>query len=85
MNGFADIACCHAGMWLGLLYLPSADGDQVILCAWVDGRERPFTVAGPLDAVPDMVRALRRSHTVASSSVLPRCDSCRTPFDLPLL
>jgi hypothetical protein len=46
-------------MWLGLLYLPSADGDQVILCAWIDGRDRRVTFAGPLHAVPDMAR--RRS------------------------
>jgi len=72
-------------MWLGLLYLPSPDGDQVILCAWIAGRARPFTFAGPLDAVPDMARALRRSSAFAGSSVLPRCDGCGTSLDLPPL
>lgn len=72
-------------MWLGLLYLPSNDGDQVVLCAWIDGRERPFTLAGPLDAVPEMVRALRQTHAVTGSSVLPCCDDCGTALDLPLL
>jgi hypothetical protein len=46
-------------MWLGLLYLPSVDGDEVILCAWEHGRDRPFTVAGPLHSVPEMTRVLR--------------------------
>lgn len=44
-------------MWLGLLYLPSPGGDEIILCAWKRGRERPFTVAGPLNALPEMARA----------------------------
>lgn len=72
-------------MWLGLLFLPSADGDQVILCAWIDGRDRPFTFAGPLDAVPDMARALRRSRALSGSTTLPDCDGCGTRLDLPLL
>lgn len=72
-------------MWLGLLYLPSADGDEVILCAWIDGRDRPFTFAGPLHAVADMARALRRSGAFDRSSALPGCDGCGTPLDLPPL
>lgn len=73
-------------MWLGLLYLPSDGGDEVILCAWVRGRERPVTVAGPLHAVPEMARVLRQAGAGAGTpSLPPRCDGCLTPFDLPLL
>ncbi len=74
-------------MWLGLLYLPTADDrEQVILCAWQRGRERPFTVAGPLTAVTDMARFLRSAAARASTpSTMPRCDACREPFDLPPL
>ena len=72
-------------MWLGLLYLPStADGDQVILCAWERGRERPFTPAGPLDAVAQMARVLREA-VLPGSLLAPRCDECLTPLDLPPL
>jgi hypothetical protein len=72
-------------MWLGLLNIPSPDGDQVIICAWIDGRDRPFTIAGPRDAAPDMVRALRRTPTVAHAALVPSCDACGTPLDLPPL
>ncbi|CAA9507439.1 MAG: hypothetical protein AVDCRST_MAG67-2520 [uncultured Solirubrobacteraceae bacterium] len=73
-------------MWLGLLYLPSDDGDEVILCAWEHGRERPFTVAGPLHAVPEMARVLREAAASAGTPpLLPRCDGCLQPLDLPLL
>ncbi|MGH2942094.1 MAG: hypothetical protein ACRDLN_04895 [Solirubrobacteraceae bacterium] len=73
-------------MWLGLLYLPSDDGDEVILCAWERGRDRPLTVAGPLHAVPEMARVLREADArVGAPTLLPRCDSCLTPLDLPLL
>lgn len=74
-------------MWLGLLYLPSADdGAQVILCAWEHGRERPFTVAGPLTAVTDMARFLREAAAGAPTPLLmPRCDACLEPLDLPPL
>jgi hypothetical protein len=76
-------------MWLGLLYLPSDDGDddaEVILCAWEQGRDRPFTVAGPINAVPQMARVLREAGASASRPpLLPRCDDCLTPLDLPLL
>lgn len=74
-------------MWLGLLYLPSADdGEQVILCAWEPGRERPFTVAGPLASVPDMARFLREAAAGMPMPLQPpRCDACLEPFDLPLL
>jgi hypothetical protein len=75
-------------MWLGLLYLPSDDddGDEVLLCAWRRGRERPLTAAGPLHAAPEMARALRNACISAGSpTMLPRCDGCLTAFDLPLL
>jgi hypothetical protein len=76
-------------MWLGLLYLPSDgdDGDhEVILCAWEHGRDGPFAIAGPLHAVPEMARVLRAggAHT-GTPPLLPRCDGCLTPLDLPLL
>jgi hypothetical protein len=73
-------------MWLGLLYLPSDDGDEVILCAWDRGRDRPFTVAGPLHSVPEMARVLREAGACSGTPpLLPRCDGCLTPLDLPLL
>ena len=52
------IGCSHEGMWLGLLYSPSADRDEVILSAWASAGGRPLTVAGRLDDAPDMARAL---------------------------
>jgi hypothetical protein len=72
-------------MWLGLLYLPSADGDEIILCAWESGRERPFTIAGSLSALPEMARALRDATMRGSAPLIPRCDCCLTTLDLPLL
>jgi hypothetical protein len=75
-------------MWLGLLYLPSDDDgdDEVILCAWERGRDGPFTIGGPLRAVPEMARGLRAARAHASPPpLLPRCDACLTPLDLPLL
>lgn len=77
-------------MWLGLLYLTSDDDDgacdDVILCAWEHGRDRPFTVAGPLHAVPEMARWLREAGTsISTPPEPPRCDGCLTPLDLPLL
>ena len=75
-------------MWLGLLYLPSEEDDgedAVILCAWERGRDGPFTIAGPLQAVPEMARVLREAGAGASGPLLPRCDGCLTPLDLPLL
>jgi hypothetical protein len=73
-------------MWLGLLYLPSDedDGDEVILCAWERGRDGPSTIAGPLQAAPEMARVLREAGASAPP-LLPRCDGCLTPLDLPLL
>jgi hypothetical protein len=71
-------------MWLGLLYLPSVQGAEVILCAWEDGRDRPFTVAGPLHAVPEMARMLRAAGSGATT-LTPRCDRCLAALDLPLL
>ena len=73
-------------MWLGLLYLPSDDGAEVILCAWERGRDRPFTVAGPLDTVPEMARMLQAAGASAGTPpVLPRCDGCLQTLDLPRL
>jgi hypothetical protein len=71
-------------MWLGLLYLPSDDGADVILCAWKRGHDGPVTVAGPLHAVPEMARVLRGAGA-STPPLLPRCDDCLTPLDLPLL
>jgi len=73
-------------MWLGLLYLPSDDGAEVILCAWKHGRDGPVTIAGPLQTVPEMARVLRGTIACASTApLLPRCDACLTTLDLPLL
>ena len=73
-------------MWFGLLYDPSDDGAEVILCAWEHGRDRPFTVAGPLHAVPEMARVLREAAARSAIAPLtPRCDSCLETLDLPLL
>ncbi len=72
-------------MWLGLLYHPSADGDEIILCAWERGRVRPFTIAGPLSALPEMTRALRDATMRAGSvPLIPRCDCCLATLDRPL-
>lgn len=72
-------------MWLGLLYLPSPDGDQVVLTAWTPSGERPLTVAGDLDTAPELARALRNADPDCDWTALPRCDGCRTPLDLPPL
>lgn len=76
-------------MWLGLLYLtaaeaPDSDGDTVLVCAWEAGRERPLTVAGRREAVPDIARLLRQAASSCTSILAPRCDACGTPLDLPL-
>ena len=72
-------------MWLGLVYLPSLD-DEVILCAWRPGRGRPFTVAGTRGSAADMARALRVANGEGGHAfVMPRCDHCGTPLDLPEL
>ena len=68
-------------MWLGLVYLPSLD-DEVILCAWRPGRDRPFTICGTRASVTEMARTLRVAHG-SRAFVTPRCDECRTPLDLP--
>ena len=70
-------------MWLGLIYLPALD-DEVILCAWRGGRGRPFTVAGTRGSVVEMARALRLANREAAF-VVPRCDECGAPHDLPEL
>ena len=76
-------------MWLGLLYLSPGEADgcygeeTVLLLAWEAGRDRPFTVGGPVCAVAQMVRLLREA-TQRAPLLLPRCDACGTPFDLPL-
>jgi hypothetical protein len=73
-------------MWLGLLYLPSDDSADVILCCWERGRDRPLTIAGSLHAAPEMARVLREAAAHAGTAPLPpRCDACLTPLDLPLL
>jgi hypothetical protein len=72
-------------MWLALLYRPSEEArNEVILCAWERGHERPCTVAGPLHAVADMARMLRQKAARSGAPPLPpRCDACLKPFDLP--
>ncbi len=79
------IGCSHEGMWLGLLYSPSTDRDEVILSAWASAGGRPLTVAGRLDDAPDIARALRNADPGCAWAALPRCDACCTPLDLPPL
>ncbi len=68
-------------MWLGLIYLPSLD-DEVILCAWRPGRDRPFAFAGSRASVAEMARALRVANR-DGAFVTPRCDECHVSLDLP--
>jgi hypothetical protein len=98
-NNFATILChplepgrrraLLVGMWLGLLHLSAGesdacDGDDtILLLAWEAGRKRPFTVGGPITAVPDLARLLRQAAEQAPL-LPPRCDACGKPFDLPL-
>jgi hypothetical protein len=76
-------------MWLGLLYLSPGDAgaydgeETVLLLAWEAGRDRPFTVAGPICAVAQMARLLREAAQHAQL-LRPQCDACGTPLDLPL-
>jgi hypothetical protein len=86
-------------MWFGLLYgmcedapapgarldahPAAAEGAMVILYAWEAGRDRPFTVAGPLSATPDMVRLLRDA-AIGTQLLTPHCDACGAALDLPL-
>ena len=71
-------------MWLGLLYSPSGDREEVILSAWASAG-RPLTIAGELDAAPDMARAMRNADPGCEWAALPRCDACCTALDLPPL
>jgi hypothetical protein len=48
-----------------------------------DGRERPLTVGGPIAAVAQLARLLRKAAEQAPLRP-PRCDACGMPFDLPL-
>ena len=74
-------------MWLGLLYLPPGETDDgeasALLLAWEAGRDRPLTVCGPPNAVPQLARMLREAARQAPL-LPPRCDACGTPLDLPL-
>jgi hypothetical protein len=76
-------------VWFGLLYLPpgeaaECDGEEtVLLFAWQAGRDRPFTVGGPISAVAQLARLLREAAQRAPL-LPPRCDACGTPLDLPL-
>jgi predicted Zn-ribbon and HTH transcriptional regulator len=74
-------------MWLGLLHLSpgeACDGEEtVVLLAWKAGRERPLTVGGPIAAVAQLARLLRKAAEQAPLRP-PRCDACGMPFDLPL-
>ncbi len=75
-------ACSHVRMWLGLVYLPSLD--EVILCAWRRGRDGPVGMTGSRRSVIEMARALRAANG-DDGFVVPRCDECCTPVDLPEL
>lgn len=76
-------------MWLGLLYLSPGEADEcdgeetVLLFAWEAGRDRPLTVGGPISAVAQLARLLREAAQQAPL-LMPRCDACGTPLDLPL-
>jgi hypothetical protein len=73
-------------MWLGLIYFSAADagGETTVVCAWLADRDGPLTFAGPRQAVPDILRLIRRAASSSTWIVAPRCDACGTPLDLPL-
>ncbi|HYI89840.1 MAG TPA: hypothetical protein VEY05_08060 [Beijerinckiaceae bacterium] len=71
-------------MWLGLVYLPSPDGDQIIVCAWTHEGGRPFTVGGQPSDVPQIARWLRKTVGMGSLA-MPRCGTCEAPIELPAL
>jgi hypothetical protein len=76
-------------MWLGVLHLTPGETDRcggedaVLLLAWEAGRERPLTVGAPIAAVPHVARLLRQAAE-AAPVLMPQCDACGTPLDLPL-
>ena len=69
-------------MWIGLIYL--ALEDEVILCAWRPGRDRPYAFAGTRGSVVEMAHALRAANA-DGTFVMPRCDHCGVAADLPEL
>jgi hypothetical protein len=71
-------------MWLGLVYLPSDDDEQIIVCAWTHEGGRPFTVGGRPADVPQIARWLR-SEVGMHSLAAPRCGACEAPMVLPEL
>ena len=71
-------------MWLGLVYVPSADDEQVLVCAWTQEGGRPFTVGGQPGDVPAIARWLREVVGMRSLAP-PRCGECEAPLDLPPL
>ena len=77
-------ACCYVRMWLGLLYVPSDDGEQVVVCAWTREGGRPFTIGGRPRDVPDIARWLRAEIGLRSLA-RPRCGACDAPLELPPL
>jgi hypothetical protein len=72
-------------MWLGLVYVPSAAGDQVVVCAWTRDGGRPFTVGGPPADAPQIARCLREALGGLGWLAAPRCGECEAPLDLPPL
>ena len=76
--------CCYLCMWLGLVYEPSDDGAQIIVCAWTREGGRPFTIGGRPQDVPEIARWLR-AEVGLRSLAQPRCGTCDAPLELPAL
>ena len=77
-------ACWDVRMWLGLIYAPSNDSEQVIVCAWTREGGRPFTIGGRPGDVPDIARRLRQ-EVGRRSLAQPRCGACDAALELPPL
>ena len=71
-------------MWLGLIYTPSPDGEQIVVCAWTTEGGRPFTIGGRPEDVPQIARWLRNVAGMRSLAA-PRCGQCDAPIELPPL
>jgi hypothetical protein len=71
-------------MWLGLIYAPSDDSEQIIVCAWTREGGRPFTIGGQPRDVPEIARWLREAVGLRSLAQ-PRCAACDTALELPPL
>ena len=77
-------ACGHVRMWLGVLYVPNDDDEQVIVCAWTREGGRPFTIGGRPQDVPEIARWLR-AEVGRRSLAQPRCGACDAPLEVPAL